>query len=93
MAARPMVLCGGKLHLMTHLNGSLPVVGHSDDLFLGRGELFVDRAAFLPQLVYRSRQRIRFVVNDASDTRLVGAGGDDEGEEGCLLYTSPSPRD
>ena len=45
---------------MIHLIGGLPVVGHSGVLLLRRGELFVDRAEFLPQLVYRRRGRAGF---------------------------------
>ena len=42
---------------MIYFNAGLPVAGHTADFFLRRGELFVDRAEFLPQLEYRRRRR------------------------------------
>ena len=63
VVARPMIIRDGGLHLMAHLNSCLPVVGHSGDLFLRRGELFLDRTDFLTQLVHRNRRRIEFSVS------------------------------
>ena len=43
---------------MIYFNDGFPVAGHTADFLLRRGEFFVDRAEFLPQLVYRRRRRV-----------------------------------
>lgn len=54
-----MVLRGGELHLMTRLNGVLLVVGQGGELFLRRGDWFVDRTGTLLQPTYGGELLLR----------------------------------
>ena len=37
--------------------------------------------------------QVEFLDSEMNDYRYVGVGRDDGNRKGCLLYTSPSPRD